>query len=71
MPPAYVKAIREEIFYEYAKLISKSAYGSLLQVSSPTGSRNFEMGKLLSRGRCGNGNERVGKVCQVSTFRRF
>jgi len=29
MPPAYVKTIREEIFYEYAKLISRSAYGSL------------------------------------------
>ena len=29
MPPAYVSTIREEIFYEYAKLISRSAYGSL------------------------------------------
>ena len=29
MPPGYVKTIREEIFYEYAKLISRSAYGSL------------------------------------------
>jgi hypothetical protein len=29
MPPAYVRTIREEIFYEYAKLISRSAYGSL------------------------------------------
>ena len=29
MPPPYVKTIREEIFYEYAKLISRSAYGSL------------------------------------------
>ncbi len=29
MPPAYVKTIREEILYEYAKLISRSAYGSL------------------------------------------
>jgi hypothetical protein len=29
MPPAYVGTIREEIFYEYAKLISRSAYGSL------------------------------------------
>jgi len=29
MPPAYVKTIREEIFYEYAKLISRSAYGTL------------------------------------------
>ena len=29
MPPGYVRTIREEIFYEYAKLISRSAYGSL------------------------------------------
>ncbi|MFQ5895501.1 MAG: HNH endonuclease [Nitrospinota bacterium] len=26
MPPAYVKTIREEIFYEYAKLISRSVF---------------------------------------------
>lgn len=29
MPPAYVKTIHEEILYEYAKLISRSAYGAL------------------------------------------
>jgi hypothetical protein len=29
MPPGYVRTIREEIFYEYAKLISRSAYASL------------------------------------------
>ena len=29
MPPAYVRTIREEILYEYAKLISRSAYRSL------------------------------------------
>ena len=29
MPPQYVKTIREEIYYEYAKLISRSAYASL------------------------------------------
>ena len=29
MPPPYVRTIREEIFYEYAKLISRSAYRSL------------------------------------------
>jgi len=27
LPPAYVKTIQEEIFYEYAKLISRSALG--------------------------------------------
>jgi len=29
MPPPYVRTIREEILYEYAKLISRSAYKSL------------------------------------------
>jgi len=29
MPPGYVKTIKEEIFYEYAKLISKAAHGSI------------------------------------------
>ncbi len=29
MPPAYVQTIREEILYEYAKLISRSALGSI------------------------------------------
>ena len=29
MPPGYVKTIKEEMFYEYAKLISRSAYDSL------------------------------------------
>lgn len=29
MPPGYVKTVREEILYEYAKLISRSAYGTL------------------------------------------
>jgi hypothetical protein len=28
MPQPYVKTIREEILYEYAKLIFRSAYGS-------------------------------------------
>ena len=29
MPPGYVKTIRDEILYEYAKLISRSSYGKL------------------------------------------
>jgi hypothetical protein len=29
MPPAYVKTVREEILYEYAKLIPRSAHGSI------------------------------------------
>ena len=31
MPPGYVKTIREEIYYEYAKLISRSVYGGKLE----------------------------------------
>jgi hypothetical protein len=31
MPPKYVKTILEEILYEYAKLISRSAYNQSLQ----------------------------------------
>jgi hypothetical protein len=30
MPPGYVKTIREELLYEYAKLISRSAYGKIV-----------------------------------------
>lgn len=29
MPPAYISAIWEEIYYAYSKLVSRSAYGSL------------------------------------------
>jgi hypothetical protein len=29
MPPPFVNTIREEIYYEYSKLISRSAYHSL------------------------------------------
>lgn len=29
MPPRYVQTIRDELFYEYAKLISRSAFGKL------------------------------------------
>lgn len=31
MPPKYVKTIREEILYEYAKLISRSAFNGQIQ----------------------------------------
>ena len=31
MPPKYVKTIREEIFYEYAKLMSRSAFNGKLE----------------------------------------
>ena len=29
MPPKYVKTIREELYYEYAKLISRTAHGKI------------------------------------------
>jgi predicted CopG family antitoxin len=31
MPPPYIKTIREEIYYEYAKLISRSAFNSRIE----------------------------------------
>jgi HNH endonuclease len=31
MPPPYIKTIREEIYYEYAKLISRSAFSSRIE----------------------------------------
>ncbi len=30
MPPGYVRTIRAEIFYEYAKPISRSAFGGMI-----------------------------------------
>jgi hypothetical protein len=41
MPPAYVKTVREEIYYEYAKLISRSAH-----LSKPP----VDPSRFLSRG---------------------
>ena len=35
MPPGYVRTIREEILYEYAKLISRSAYERIENGMSP------------------------------------
>lgn len=31
MPPKYIKTIREEIYYEYVKLISRSAFNRSIQ----------------------------------------
>jgi hypothetical protein len=42
MPPAYVKAIREWIFYKYSKLILISVYGSPSEVLSPSDFRKKE-----------------------------
>jgi hypothetical protein len=44
MPPPFVKTIREEIYYEYAKLISRSAYGSLQR-----GCITMDRGKAAAR----------------------
>ena len=49
MPPPYVKTIREEILYKYAKLISMSAYGSLQRAFITDRLKNFS--KDLAEGR--------------------
>lgn len=49
MPPLFVKTIREEILYEYAKLISRSAHGSLQRAFITDRLKNFS--KDLAEGR--------------------
>ena len=56
MPPAFVRTIREEILYEYAKLIPRSACGSLQWGFITDRLRDSGMEKLLSRVRCVNGS---------------
>lgn len=46
MPPGYVRTVEEEIFYEYAKLISRSAFGG--KINHPFVSDRF---KALRDGR--------------------
>jgi len=50
MPPPYVKTIREEILYEYAKLISMSAYGSLHRAFITDRFKNFSRDLAEGRG---------------------
>ena len=50
MPPPYVKTIREEIFYEYAKLISRSAYGSLQRAFIAERFKKLRDGKITISG---------------------
>jgi len=50
MPPPYVKTIREEILYKYAKLISMSAYGSLQRAFIPDRFKNFSRDLVEGRG---------------------
>ena len=49
MQPPYSKTIREEILYDYAKLISMSAYGSLQRAFITDRLKNFS--KDLAEGR--------------------
>lgn len=50
MPPPYVKTIREEILYEYAKLISRSAYGSLQRAFITERFQKLRDGKITISG---------------------
>lgn len=50
MPPAYVKTIREEILYEYAKLISRSAYGALQRAFITERFQKLRDGKITISG---------------------
>lgn len=51
MPPGYVKTIEEEIFYEYAKLISRVVYKGQLQFGFITNRfKDFKSGKANMSG---------------------
>jgi hypothetical protein len=50
MPPPYVKTIREEILYEYAKLISRSAYGTLQRAFITERFKKLREGKITISG---------------------
>lgn len=50
MPPKYVKTIRDEIFYEYSKMISRSAFGELKHGFIGNLVKEFRLGdKTMSR----------------------
>ncbi len=51
MSPGYVKTIREEIFYDYAKLISGYAYGTLQRKIDEAG-RVIFLGDIIRRSWC-------------------
>ena len=55
MPPAAVKTIRDQIFWQYAKLIAKSA--------GLKGQRGFQMSRFLQL--------RDGKIIWSSTIREW
>ena len=71
MPPAYVSTIREEVYYEYAKLISRSACGSLQRpfiteknVDSLDRSESF----VICQKGTATGNEGGGHLDRVWSF---
>ncbi|MGO8878527.1 MAG: HNH endonuclease [Desulfomonilaceae bacterium] len=50
MPPKYVKNIRDEIFYEYSKMISKRVYGEFNHGFIGNSVKDFRSGKKTMSG---------------------
>lgn len=50
MPPKYVKTIRDEIFYEYSKMISKRAFGKFDYGFIGNSVKDFRSGKKTMSG---------------------
>lgn len=50
MPPKYVKTIRDEIFYEYSKMISKRVYGEFNHGFIGNSVKDFRSGKKTMSG---------------------
>jgi len=51
MPPKYVKTIREEIYYEYSKLISRSAFNHTIQYGFVTNKfKELKSGQITMSG---------------------
>ena len=50
MPPKYVKTIRDEIFYEYSKMISKKAFGQFQHGFIGQSVKDFRCGKKTMSG---------------------
>ncbi len=65
MPPAFVRTIREEIFYEYAKLISRSAFGSLQRAFITDRFKKLKAGEITISGtiREWEREQELPKVC--------
>lgn len=65
MPPPYVKTIREEIYYEYAKLISRSAYDSLQRAFITDRFKKLRTGEITISGtmREWEREQEIPKIC--------